>query len=1160
MEFTTKIRDETGAPNFKEILNFLTFLQETFTPLITQRDGGKSVKTLDATKVTPVLKKHSPCQNKKIPDVKSPEEFPALGVQTKKSTWNHSKPRRINPTPIGKATTVFQASTSTPAINSVFTSTPTILASSTLHEEHRLLIEERNKQGNKHNKKQRKGFKQLDNKLESFSLESHLPETSSIANSKDSRTHPHDCRSTVTTDLEVISLSAVSDKVQLDNIALCYSTLLKEMLVPNITTELYFLIQLLTLRPNKASVLKDAPFSNISNCVYFSVAVISHVKFLFAVLDGRTLHLLSQNSRVEEFSPGLSNYFLHCYQMKETQTGPDLLPHHHTFGVPFQVETDNRKNFISDRAFHTFKKQRDMFYELLKEWEKNQDNPNWHRGKEKIRSMMDCDSSGMPHFAKLFQRQLVENSKHTQKIGNVEDPENEVVNNLKKSNPNKFLRLHERFSKLSSSHGGPCPSPHFTQQEQFYTEFLLATDSYTFNQLLKQQLFSEITRLNTKSQFESTTELADTITTLRLLAKYLGFLVFLPYQNVPASFSAEKRTQVEPFNILQCVKDCCNDGTNLVITIPWVVEFCAMMDSEALTVPYYCELLTSLIGIYRSLSSIKEDGGSFSAGHMLLLASLGWLFELHALSNGLFYNEAPKHSTSSDYTISYLEMIDDSLLLRCCPYLGELHRLLSEFSAGSLSKTPSVRKIKPVSMISEDPSLLKEKQIQTQLQENFFRNQPSYLKKLCEMIAERMSTNIVVHTEQHILPQCVLLGLRDLVHVIKHNIGDIDSDEDVETFLDVSPVLVSQTIQKYTQLVIQQTQEHFDSYCSVTVRSALQPLLVGTPLETVLDASTSVTVSMTKEHHRKWVCREARGLLSTELDKQLSSTKKIISLSAKKSGDRVLSSKGYFCCEDASEELQSGIPTATMFESLPGYDVLMGKVKEVESSLHATTLFDQGQLQDLVTSVTTWLARELFIIPDVLIPQLLPRCSSEIASVTFQLSVILVSSGNLRRSHIPHSTTMAKQCSLLDAIVHLWKLLKAAKLSLPCDELLSHKSFQLYLTSQTSVANIWSSLSETLVTLLCHNILTSPIIEALWVCRIEELNDDPTKKAQCLQGAYTFLKLFYTDSTQDISSSMVEMKDVHFLRLLAVVLESGIDDIPAVLKSYSHYCKLIHPI
>ena len=107
-------------------------------------------------------------------------------------------------------------------------------------------------------------------------------------------------------------------------------------------------------------------------------------------------------------------------------------------------------------------------------------------------------------------------------------------------------------------------------------------------------------------------------------------------------------------------------------------------------------------------------------------------------------------------------------------------------------------------------------------------------------------------------------------------------------------------------------------------------------------------------------------------------------------------------------------------------------------------------------------------------------------------------------------TTRAKQPSLLNALVHLWKLLKgrveimsfyiicvcvAAKVTLPCDQLLSYQSFQLYLTSQTSMANIWSSLSETLLTLLYHNILTSPVIEALWLCRIEELSDDPTSKA-----------------------------------------------------------------
>jgi len=134
---------------------------------------------------------------------------------------NHSKPRRINPTPIGKAATVFQASMS--ASTSVFTATPTILSSSTFHEERQLLIEERSKQGSKFNKKQRKGFKQLENKLEPFTPDSHIPEASCTGISKDSRTPPHD--STVTT--EAISLSAVTNKSQLDNIAHCYSTLLK---------------------------------------------------------------------------------------------------------------------------------------------------------------------------------------------------------------------------------------------------------------------------------------------------------------------------------------------------------------------------------------------------------------------------------------------------------------------------------------------------------------------------------------------------------------------------------------------------------------------------------------------------------------------------------------------------------------------------------------------------------------------------------------------------------------------------------------------------------------------------------------------------------------------------------------------------------------------
>lgn len=45
--------------------------------------------------------------------------------------------------------------------------------------------------------------------------------------------------------------------------------------------------------------------------------------------------------------------------------------------VPFQPATDNRSNFSSDKAFHTFKKQRDIFYEVLREWEDFHKEPRW---------------------------------------------------------------------------------------------------------------------------------------------------------------------------------------------------------------------------------------------------------------------------------------------------------------------------------------------------------------------------------------------------------------------------------------------------------------------------------------------------------------------------------------------------------------------------------------------------------------------------------------------------------------------------------------------------------------------------------------------------------------------------------------------------------------
>lgn len=85
MEYTNKIKDTTGAPNFKEISSFLNFLQETFAPLLGHKDSEVNVRQSN-DKLTTTEPKPSKKQGQKIPDVKSQDEFPSLSVSVKKTS------------------------------------------------------------------------------------------------------------------------------------------------------------------------------------------------------------------------------------------------------------------------------------------------------------------------------------------------------------------------------------------------------------------------------------------------------------------------------------------------------------------------------------------------------------------------------------------------------------------------------------------------------------------------------------------------------------------------------------------------------------------------------------------------------------------------------------------------------------------------------------------------------------------------------------------------------------------------------------------------------------------------------------------------------------------------------------------------------------------
>ena len=159
------------------------------------------------------------------------------------------------------------------------------------------------------------------------------------------------------------------------------------------------------------------------------------------------------------------------------------------------------------------------------------------------------------HFARLFRQQLVAMCRG-ETDGNGA-PNEQVMSDLRRTDPLKYKRLAARLTTPGRS-GGPCPSPTFTGAAEFCRDFILACRSHKFIQHLKDSLTAEIQRLDTLplevgqedtwgsgiSKLEDSTgkmdlsrdmgeelveQYQDNLLTLRILAKFLGFLESLPY-------------------------------------------------------------------------------------------------------------------------------------------------------------------------------------------------------------------------------------------------------------------------------------------------------------------------------------------------------------------------------------------------------------------------------------------------------------------------------------------------------------------------------------------------------------------------------------------------------------------------------------------------------
>ncbi|KAI8486942.1 negative regulation of DNA replication [Branchiostoma belcheri] len=873
-------------------------------PHIGRKSGGKGKGTVPAeTKEIQIGKRRSePPPQPPVFNLGNMEDFPPMGSP---SLMKITPSRRITPTPVTKdgsrpssrvcfTSTPLSDAPNSPAAqdhSSLFSSPPKAVSrTSVLQEERELLKMERSRLLSD------SGLTNADSpKDESQPAPCITPTKASIL---------------TPTKAALIRQSSVSETVADRNLVthedvICtlaelYSQCIQANLAPNLAVELHFTIQLLTIKgtgetgPPAKENLADPEDTNylqsVHNCVLFATVVLEKQLRILSLLDKGTLRLLADNPRIGAFSPSLQQALITAngtcpFRTKELRTASPIS------SVPFQSDTDNRHNFPSDHSFHTFKKTRDKFYELLREWEDEHLKPDWSMQLamgERIRILLHstADFASLIHFARLFQSQLIRMCKGDSLQDQDVEEDIALLTELRKSNPEKLKRLQERFITPWRT-GGPCPPPAFPGHQEFFKNFLQAAASHVFNQLIVDNFSAEIQELDT-SQFGLPDNTADSVDqeqrdsyascllNLRILGKFLGFIVFLPYQSpqlLPESMMASAlsvRNKVcQPIDIMKHLQDSLRQGRT-ILTIPWVVEYLSMMDPMAPKLDSYKEILSILLHIHRS---IHHSPSSFlSTSQLLVLLMLGWLFQVPAILTNMItlHPDAdelvvPNFNRNNCISLDSIQVVDQQLLYTCCPYLGELRAVLMEYDSGISSKGGSFRKITPLSF-NQEPKEVSKQQIQLQLEESFFHNQPPSLKRTVDFVVERVSSNCAKHVRAAVV-QTLVQGRRE---DLRTGIGDvIESEEKKLTKEERAREKTKATKPIITAVVEEarpQAEEAGKRFCETKVMEALNSLVAEEISPQVVKTAGGIAFRLANDKVVRWTRDKVPALIQKEVE------------------------------------------------------------------------------------------------------------------------------------------------------------------------------------------------------------------------------------------------------------------------------------------------------
>lgn len=629
----------------------------------------------------------------------------------------------------------------------------------------------------------------------------------------------------------------VTNKEELDKLVQIYSYCLDRNMVPNPAVELYLMTELLVVRE-----LKDRPtapkddsqlklLDTVSNCVYFAVKFFEHQSVLLELLEWDYLRFLGQNSRIQLFSSILMGKVQTCIQLraKNSQENRKMYSKNGVLEtVRFQMGADNLQNFPSDRLFQDFKKQRDLFYEILREDEDQPEdsaenssssmNERQNIGKKrasptksekaiaKIQQLVNLQTHpvNLLHLAQLIHNQMMSTCV-AEALECLFDDEDIIDKGL---NPRKLRQLQSRFESHEtgqSSLVGGILKPKFPGSQEFYRKFIQSCNSFSFVQHFKNCLLQTIetheatsftlddhqsSGPNAELTPNDFAQFSTSLLSLRISAKFLGFIESLPYQCSSETLSEtilcsqlNYRLKVpQPLDLHHFLKESLRQK-RLTLTLPWIVEYCCNLDPIALESKYYQSFFTLLVNVYKVvLMPLKKD--VFPMNRFMLNLTLGCFFENPFIPRELFFN-FPSHSESVlqgilqgaqtrsiEQPLDQCVLISPKLLLICCPYLSELKKVASQFQTGvkvlneshnltmlnlrsdlraqgkefassDTRRRANLIAISELSGVLRDPAFISDNDLQKQKEHHFFYNQPPSLKKIVDFVHDRIASKMI---------------------------------------------------------------------------------------------------------------------------------------------------------------------------------------------------------------------------------------------------------------------------------------------------------------------------------------------------------------------------------------------------------------------------------